>query len=470
MKQAKKENEYFKNFINICSLISLLICLIFNKVKGYNLLFLMPLTHLIVYNSFIYIVTRKKLNLWKPGLIMKMVFIVSTLKYSIMPISMIVQEYLLLWGNAYGKWGPTPHDNMLLLGIVLCCLEEFVIYIVYLIYIFNKSNVRNDNIVKLGNKWILVTFCIFAFIYIIIFSPSTLSLKSFFNSSLQTSSSSNQLTHEGIITILRNILSIGILVLSLDFAKTKIKNSWGQILTTYLILLFVLSINMGMSRWQILFLFITGTYFIYLYFGKKSFIPAIILAIIVSIAAITITRIKFSYQLKLNASLFDVVSMLFCQMPDYFSGPRLVAQGIDMASKFQSQIGLSTIYNDLLGNMPIISSFIDQVNRINSYFCNYNFGVWSNNTLLIPMVAEGYNYLPIFPFVLTIFYSYLQIKFDSMQQKERSLDMKFLYTLEGLWLSFAFCLNSQTNWGHFIELFVMSYLVLKVNKKIKIKP
>lgn len=191
--------------------------------------------------------------------------------------------------------------------------------------------------------------------------------------------------------------------------------------------------------------------------------------IVIIMGLFSITTYKFRYALNSDASVGTIIGMLFGQMQDYFSGPRLVAQSIEVAKNYSGQIGFPTIINDIFGNMPLISGLCDQTNRINGYFCNYNFGNWTNKTLLMPMVGEGYCYLPFMPWLLSMFFAALTIYFDYKQQMTTDLEFKYLYTLEGCWLAFSICLNSQTNWGHFIQVFVMTFIVFKLNRKFTLK-
>lgn len=460
-------------FFQFAALIVTFVCFCFNRLDGYNWLWCLPVTFFFAFTYFGYKFWLK--NRFFNNLILYLINIVCFLKYVITPLSMIFQEYFGTWGGEYGMWGPTPTTDVLTKAIFLECGEVIFVYLTYIVCMRRHGNkiiqsdyVKDNNVILFKNRFIIYLFCAVSFIYIILVSPGSLSLKSLI-SVTETSPQIVDINHPGIVIVFKQIFLISLMLILLDCIYKKIKNDVIKIMLSYLVLAIYMSLNMSYSRWDLLFALIAGSYIIYLYYGKKVLKYSVLLACIAIIGMLAISRIKFMYALEDTASTQSLISMLFGQMQDYFSGPRLVAQSIEVSDKFQAEIGFSTIINDLFGNVPIISDFFDQENRINRYFCYYNFNTWGNTSLLMPMLGETYCYVPFFPWLLSVFYSALIFKLDILSRKTQYLEFRYLYVLEECWLAFALCLNSQTNWGHIIQVFIFPGIIFWLNKKITIK-
>ena len=89
--------------------------------------------------------------------------------------------------------------------------------------------------------------------------------------------------------------------------------------------------------------------------GKAVLKYSMALGCIAVVGVFAISRVKFRYALDASSTTKALISMLFGQMQDYFSGPRLVAQSIEARRMFKNEIGMGTIINDLFGNVPLIS-------------------------------------------------------------------------------------------------------------------
>jgi len=456
--------------IFIISLVVMFICIGFNELDGYRWLFLLPITYAVSF-ALAYIQCFTKLcGRYKFGLVLYLFNIALFLKYVLTPLAMIFQQQIGTWGSAYGKWGPTPTDAILTAGILIECVEIIFAFSIMCLMLRKYAKKSGLEIIlerkPFNNKAFIIGFCAVAFTYIVLISPSALSLNNIFQA---TPNDAKELTHAGIVVVFKQIFLISVYLLFNDLIYRKLKSNRLKMFLSFSCLIIYLSLIMSMSRWNLIFTAITGCYLLYVYYGKDVKNYILVLSGIVAIGFISISVLKFSYTIASNAPLKQVLGMLFGQMQDYFSGPRLVAQSICVKSEYSNSIGLNTIVNDLFGNVPLISAFFNQDNRINVYFCHYNFGDWTNRSLLMPMIGEGYCYLPFFPWFLSIFYIIITMKFDYLAQKEHQLELKYLYVLEGCWLAFSLCLNSQTNWGHFIQVFIMTWIVFKVNKKIVIR-
>lgn len=458
------------SFIGIFSSI---VCVLLNKLDIYSWLWLMPL----IYSAVIVIFSKSKVNhRYNSGLVFKLANFACLMKYAVTPIGMVFAEYSSVWGRPEGMWGPTPKKEIITEAIIIETIECILVYITFYFAIQKKNRKKkintegNNCLVLFKNRIVVGAFCIIAFLYILLVSPNSLKFSGVVNVSQNASSEvSETIEHAGVVVVFKQILLISILLLLWDFIYKKINVKHGKIFLSLIVFAGYLSLTSSYSRWNLLFALVSGFYVLGLYYGKEIRKYIFIFAIIFVMAFIGISTVKFSYSIGETPSINTLFSTIFAQMQDYGSGPRLVAQAIDMRRKYRNYFGLSTVINDLFGNVPLISVFFNQQNRMNSYFCNYNFGNWTNRSLLLPMVGEGYCYIPFFPWYLSIVFAILIIIFDNRAKTEKYLEFKYLYMLEGCWLSFSLCLNFQTNWGHLIQVFAMTWLVYALNKKVTLK-
>lgn len=465
-----------KNLPPLISAISVLTCAFLNKLAIYNTLWVIPFIYGFVY--FIFANTRT-VSAYNWGIVFRLANIACLLKYAVTPIAMIYQEYYSSWGRAEGMWGPTPSASVMAQAIIIQAIEVIAVHITFFLAIAyklnkkeltpaNKNSQITDNTVLFKNRAIIYAFCAVALLYILAVSPSSLTLNSLVSVDETEATIVDPVNHAGIIVVFKQILLISVSLLLWDIVYKKLKNRSLQITLSLTVLLVYLSLIRSYSRWDLLFVIITGFFVLNFYYGNRIKIFLIPFIILFFVTFIAISYEKFSYSISSTSGIQNMLSMLFGQMQDYFSGPRLVAQSIEVRKMFSHEIGLGTIFNDLLGNVPLLSILCNQQNRMSSYFNFYNFGNWTNRSLLMPMVGEGYCYLPFFPWYLSMLFSVLVIHFDTQIQIQKDLEFKVLYLLEGCWLAFALCLNFQTNWGHFVQVFIMTWIVFKINRKFSI--
>ena len=465
-----------KTLPTFAALIAAVICTSFNKLAIYKLLWLIPLAYGIAY--FLFNSTKTVKN-YKFGVILHVFNIAAFFKYVLTPVAMVYQEYYSVWGGPEGMWGPTPRTSVMNWAIAIESVESMAVYMtVYAVirFVLNRHREEQISIQKLPilfkNRSLIYAFCVVALVYIIAVSPSSLTFSSLLNFTDDNGTSSNMtnaLSHFGVVIIFKQVLLFSIVLLLWEYIYKKLKiNTNFKILLSAAVLLAYLSLIRANSRWDLLFTIIAGFSVLNIYYGKKINLFVLIFGIIFAISFFGITTVKFAYSLGTNASISKVISILVGQMPDYFSGPRLVAQGMEVKKIFGSQIGLATIINDLFGNFPLLSELANQQNRMAVYFNYYNFGNWKQTGLLMPLVGNSYCFIPFFPWILSIFFTVLTVIFDYMSRTTKYLEFKFLYLMEGCWLAFSLCLDFQTSWGHFISVFLMTWIVFMLNRKIKI--
>jgi hypothetical protein len=148
----------------------------------------------------------------------------------------------------------------------------------------------------------------------------------------------------------------------------------------------------------------------------------------------------------------------------YFSGPRNVAQSIQMKTLFGQKITAETFINDFLGGVPVLSRRIDQMNRINHYF-NLSIGL-SSASQIIPMIGIGYNYFPLLCPLLSVFCEWLAVRMDFCIYRTNRMEYMFLYLYGALYLSMCMGFSAQILFTGFVNRVLPMFLLVFVNKRI----
>ena len=128
---------------------------------------------------------------------------------------------------------------------------------------------------------------------------------------------------------------------------------------------------------------------------------------------------------------------------------------------------MESFINDFLGSIPVISSFVDQTDRINIYFNLYH--NVPKISLIIPMVGIGYAYFPIFPPIFTVICEWLLISVDYKLEMSKKIEYKYLYLYLGLYLSMCLGFNTQIIFAKFLIPFLPLLILFKINNKICLK-
>ncbi|VDH05089.1 hypothetical protein [Bergeyella zoohelcum] len=243
-----------------------------------------------------------------------------------------------------------------------------------------------------------------------------------------------------------------------------------------LVLLFFAYLQIGTSRWTLIFYGMVSLKFLFNIYGnkvKKIIYPLFVLG---SFVILSMSIYKFSWAINSSVQsnkFIAVIEVMGDQFQAYFSGPSLVTQTIDMVdnSSFRNKISLETLVNDFVGSLPIFSANVDQKDRINYYFNEYIFGYNTFNTSQIaPMTGIGYAYFgellaPIFVVI------YLWIGFVLERKSRESKDSinSYLYLYMSVWSMMCIGFSTQIIWGNwiavFIPLIILNSLINLVFKK-----
>lgn len=439
-------------------------CLVANDNAMYDFIFLLPLTYSISYFVFSYYISLKG----NYGL--NLVYVISQaliyIRYVLTPFFTVFSAYFTSWG-----WGPDPSYEQMLLAEILMCIEMVCIFIIQYFairkysqkkYLHEKQSVEYEE-----NYGVLVLYAIFAAVLVLIMQPSLLIMDNYF---IYTGiERTNRISNAGMYVILADTFKKVFLIIILIICKKGYDRHPNKV---YLLLAVVavalnMALNTGGTRIRMVFSLILGAYFLVFIFGKipKIFYIAGFLGCIISFLSVSL--LKFSYAMgRTSSPVLAVISIMLGQFQDYFAGPRLVGQMINLSRVYGDYIGISTFINDFMGSVPIISNYIDQSNRINYYFniyCNIQ-----NQTLIAPILGIGFCYFPVFPFFFSIFFEYMAVKLDYLMSSTSKISYKYLYAYMGYLCAMCMGYSTQNIYAQFVSAFIPLFILFKVNDKIRI--
>lgn len=320
------------------------------------------------------------------------------------------------------------------------------------------------------HNFILILFAIVALLIVFSVEPQLIIPQDFLVLSDSYQRINLDIEYDGLYSTLAALLKpiIFIILFSLIKKQYDLKNRKIYIIFSFLLVILFMGMYTGTKRWEIVFAGIIGLYLLKNTYAKipKSLMVGAIIIIIVSFISISLYKFSWAVQASKNP-VVDIILEMFRSFQSYFSGPRVVANSIEMNKIYGRQIGVTTFINDFIGSIPIISNYVDQTNRINIYFNLYH--NVPNISLIIPMVGIGYSYFPIFPPIFTVICNWFIIKIDHKLETCKTLEYKYLYLYFGLYLSMCLGFNTQIIFAKFIIPFLPLLILFNINKKICFK-
>lgn len=442
---------------------SIYVCF-FNNSNEYSLLWLLPFFYTIL--TFCYYLLIKDFQL---GIIFKMSIFFVFIRYVITPFSIVFSHDFDGMG-----YGPDPVKSNINLAIVLMVVELLSVYLItyFAVIHYSKKKINQSEtgeIFFLKNKIVIFLFVVVAFFLVVLWNPTVLlpQIGSIINSSNELE---NVASNSNIMNLLSNGLrvSIFLILLSLVHKKYRKNKKILYIIIAWVLIMVYLSVIISSSRWTMLFSIITILPIMLNLFPETSRFMYIVFGILCLVALLLISINKYSWSVRNSSNVFrDIIIVLLGQFQEYFSGPRVVAQSIEMNYAYGSEIGLSTLLNDFLGSVPGLANYVDQTNRINVYF-NRHLNV-GNVTHIIPMIGMGYSYFLFFPMIFSIIFEWFMIKFDFLQRKSVNIEFKYIYGFIGLFFAMTMGFNSQIIWGNFLTNFLPLWILFMLNRKIKLR-
>lgn len=397
---------------------------------------------------------------------MIILYVLSVFKFFITPISIISSGNI----NIYG---PAPTQESFNDAIIILILEIITLFIAKKIFFYNNivinRKIKPIIFLKDYTKNINIKFIIIflGFAFFLVFKSNLMLPKDIFSDRNYDEVKNNK---DSLSIVAKWIKLIGFPIITL-FLLNVIKNKKRVYLLSLIVFLVFGYLQIGTSRWTLIFYTIFSFIFLYKIFGdkvKKVIIPVsgILIFLILSISIY-----KFSWALNGTDDKFSaIVSVMGNQLQAYFSGPSLIGQSIDIEnSNYANKISYITFFNDFFGSIPLLSSKIDQTNRINYIFNQLVFGFSGDNqTQIIPMSGSGYLYFGLFGSTIFVFvFTYLGLKLEKHANKTQDIINYWILIYMSIWCISSIIFNFQIIWGNivanYIILYIFNYLLSKYN-------
>lgn len=456
--------------MSFSAVVSGLYCYVENNNSMYNYLFLIPLVYALNMFWFTAELTRKK------DYGVTFVFYVSQalifIRYVVTPFSIVYSASFTSWG-----YGPDPSDKDMLIAEILMCLEIcFVFLTQYLAiakfcqkrYITKIQSRRSFEESKPERIGVLCAYAVFACVLVLYFQPERLIMDQYF--SYSSGKATSKVAMEGVIEILAETFKKVFIILALIMCKRgydKYKNQFFRVLAVLAILVNMM-MNSGSTRIHMIFALLISLYFMNILFGKIPKAAYVICGGVCIFAVLNVSIVKFLYAIGDNKNPIRVVMTIFMgQFQDYFAGPRLVGQMLNVSKVYGDSIGIGTFINDFTGSIPFVSNYVDQTNRINYYFCRYC-GV-ENQSLIAPMLGIGYSYCYAFPFFLTMLFEYFVISLDYKMAVTDRITYKYLFGYMGFICAMCMGYNTQIIYACFENTFIPLLILFVINDVVRVK-
>lgn len=432
---------------------------------SYKAISFLPFAYMILNSFFRHQLMRNREH--SLGLLCKIELYVIFIRYVVTPLS------IALSGEFY-TWRANTSNSSISLAVVLMIMELFGAYLVlYVTHIYFSKRLKNVTLRRVempNNTLALTAFVMLGIAILLIGKPNALIPTSFFVLGEDYSIMELNTSLDSFLNILAMLVKPILFLILFSVLKRYYDRTGKGIFIWLSFALAILFIGMytGTRRWQILFAGITSGYLLVKAYDDVPKGLMIGLAAIVSISFLSASLYKFSWAVQNSSQpVKDIVVEMFGMFQDYFSGPRVVANSIEMKSVYGSDIGLSTFVNDFIGCIPIVARHVDQTDRINAYFNMYH----SLNTtpLIIPMIGIGYCYCPVFPPIFSMLCQWLVVVIDYKFQTSKSIEYRYLYLYFGLYLVMFWGFNTQIIFGKFLIPFLPLLLLFRLNDRICIK-
>lgn len=474
-KELSLRSLVIMGILGISALASFYIILRYNKKEEYQFLWALPVSYFI-FSSLFYSVMGNN-RFYKYGILYYLSNGVFYIRYIITPVAAIYTQYNRGWGRGGNEgWGPDPSVFATNEAIVLMILEMVSIYFAIIFSAMRNRDIQEEvkNEAKIEfftNKFVVLLFIVASFLFVFAVAPEALSFQHFLTLDSDYQPAKIIFQFDGLVNLLlfTSKSALLLLVYSIFYRKYLVHCQLRYIFLSYLALFLYLGVSVSTSRWNMIFPAICSIVLFYRLYHSVPKLFNVIIIFILCFSVISISVYKFSWLLSdgTDYGFGNLLGTLFSQCQDYFSGPRLVAQSLEMKNMLGSHITLETFINDIIGNIPGIANFVDQNNRINSLFNFYYSGDY-HQIFIMPMLGIGICYFPIFPPVFTVLCEYFMIKLDRISSETAVMEYKYAYLYFGLFLVMCAGFNTQIIFGHITSVFLPLLLLFFVNRRVSL--
>lgn len=436
--------------------------------ETYKIISLLPFSYMVV--DFFYISRSNDDNKYIGGLIYRIALIVIFIRYVVTPLSIALTGEFYASYNGYRIY---TSEESIKLAVFLMIFELIGVYIILFFatkyYSKKYSKIISNKAEPINNKFVLLIFALFVIIILLLTEPNLLIPTDFLILSKEFQKIQLNTSYDGVYYILARLVKPVVFLILFSNFKEKYDINHKKIyiwLSCILVILFM-GLYTDTQRWEIVFAGIVGIYLLKVTYNNIPRMLILVVIIIMSISFLSISLYKFSWAIQTSVNpVKDVIIEMLGMFQEYFSGPRVVANSIEMYNVYGKNINLSTFINDFTGSIPGVSKYVDQSDRINTYFNMYHNRPYGHTPLIIPMVGIGYSYFPIFPPIFTMICYWFIIKFDYKLEASNSIEFKYLYLYPGLYLAMSMGFNTQIIFTTFLQRFLPLFILFKINQSV----
>lgn len=476
--QNKRILGFSKTFalILICG-IDALILSIFNTSESYRFLFLLPISYLVAYLIFVPMI-QAKCN-YRRGFPYYIAQFVLFYRYLLLPLACLYTEIYGGW-TAYGTngFGVEPQASSMTKAILWMCTEVFAaeVGLYFGTEWVRKREIKRKKLLQtsvepefLRYKAVLSVFCIVAFAMLLLFQRQIFSQFMVLSDDYSTGSNA---TSGSFFKLIFLAFRFGFLLLGYSYCAQNYKRNKRKIwiFGAMFFLFLYIGYSVGLSRWNLILPVLASVEIFEDVFKPfpKSILAAVFACAV--IAMMSISFYKYGYLLQGNGNQWtQMLLLIFQQSNEYISGPRSVAQGIEMLTAYRSRISVATIFNSLFSGYAGLASLTNDANKLQSFFNQYALGgPLQDHPLICPIIIEGLGLFPIFPWVFSMLFEALACMMDYKGRTSKMHEYRFLYTYLGLWFALCFNVNTKIEVAQISQI-LPCFLLMYVNRKFVIK-
>ena len=445
--------------------------------EGYKYLYLLPIAYAIALMIFSPLIRGK--CTYKRGIAYYIAQLVLAYRYILLPLACQYTDTFGGW-TAYGTngFGREPQSSSIIAATLWMCTEvfaaEFAIYLGTLITARmerrrqKRSNDFGQEPDFLRYKTMLIVFCVFAFALLIIFQRQLFTQFLVLNSNYSVGANA---TSGSLFKLIFLAFRFGFLMLGYSYCARKYQKKRKKVwIVGALFFLFIyIGYSVGASRWNLVLPTLASIAIFresFKPFSKGMVLSAII---IVSIGALSISFYKFGYLIEAGSNrLESMLLIVFQQSNEYFSGPRSIAQGLEMLSHYGNQIDLSTFFNSIFSGFAGLASLTQDADKLQSFFNYYALGLMQDRPLICPILVEGLGFFSIFPWIYILLFEIGMCILDYKSETANAYEMRFIFVHLGMWFALCFCLNTKLEMSQ-ISQNVPVMLLFWFNSKVRVR-
>lgn len=453
--------------------------LLMNTSRGYRFLFLLPLSYMAAYFLFTPLI-QKTCN-YRRGYPYLVAQFVIAYRYLALPLACVYTDTFGGWTiTGANGFGVEPGEAAMASATLWMCTEVFFAELALYIgtRITRKKETRrlrieqqygcqSQKVTFLSSKVVLILYSICAFALLFLFQRQIFSQFLVLGDDYALGDNAASGSFYKVIFF---ALRIALLLLGYAFCAKHYQNSRtkGWILLAMLFLVVYIGYSIGVSRWNLILPVIASIDLcrdLFKPFPKSMIVGVVCVAVI---GVFSVSFFKYGYLIANSSNpLRSMIVLVFQQSNEYISGPRSVAQGLEMLQRYGNRVSISTFFNSMFSGFAGLSGLTNEADKLGSLFNLFCTGKLQDKPLICPIIIEGLAFFPLFPWMFMMSFQVLMCIMDHISQTTGRYEMRFLAGYMGLWFALCFALNTKIEMSQISQMLAIWFL-FEVNTKIRL--